>query len=1313
MGNKSSARAVTPTEKALQQALSRPTTLRAHLFDLGSIGHHGVPSNAKTLAFCSLQGILAVGTASGAVKLYGNDGLEILINAPRSNSNLTIGVMHMKFTAQQRLVVTYSNSSIRIYNLAHPFTPEVEIPETWTLSTITCIETIRYQNFPFIFVALDDGNIHVIHEDTGKTSTYVITPRDVGIMATEDEKHLAVVTALVVNPRDANQLLIAYEISPLIYQWDLSKHKLAKDYSLTKSKGTPLSPTTKQDEPNSVQCLSWHSSGKRFVAGFKYGGIGVFRHEKPHGLYHQLQPSASTQHQPVVRIQWICAPPTSRHSHLSGAILFAGGPDEGEAKNLTLLTPPRHMTDEDATTSLVKSEQLTWGMSQLRPPNEAAVSSFVVATDQVDFSTRLAPFSAILLSGNPLDGHQPGITVQSLPCFVRLKEDDKEEWEWIPERLPSGTSLPPPFLQRSQIKSFTVINLSGRDGSLQDDLIGAMNRSTIDPIYQLMTLEDFEWPINGGSVVEPIAQGGLPPGAPDSGLQHVFRTSTMLITGHANGNVLFWETVPPSERASRGTIKLLHVVSVSSQLSPKPTNTEISSVAFCKEARTLMVGFVGGEIAMLEFGRRSAIAKTIITPEEGPATIDAQTEAVSSTDGEDTRKEMKAAAVSTDPSGDDVDDAAGYHVAFSLHIHSSAIKSICFSTAYQYAAIADDAGVVSLIELKSYNYELLIFDVSSDEPVSIESLLFSELVQVTEIPVPPVAGSGNSPSNAKPGSRSPPAHRSQSSPPQDVPAVIQHKEIVPILFVGRGNGKLEMFHVQTAKKIGESLFDPHKLGPLSSIIMVDTNGRKVDIRGKEWSSRTASSTTPKEVSVDNVVVAVQPAGGKYSVSSEVAQFTEYVLATAIAKATDNEIKSGDIDHVDVTTDASVPSEPSKWVQREVIETRVPAGSLGLHLYTEVNEHAIVKGFVLENEKALALAAEGVSPGHAIVSINGVDLLPYARGVVCSVLEQLRDHEKVMVFAQGFEPLPDNNADPEVGSLQDALAEKPRFLVCTCGKSIHLVQAALPKASEIASVSKDELPVHPLASLQVSSHILETSIIRIPVQDRVENCLVVIDQSQRLYVVSLMTLSMVWSIDLPYLGNLLDGICCKVSANGELIVANSFGEIERFTIFSEATQRENAVFERCSIKTRVLLDERKFQIDQDHHPSPRKKGGIAALKKLVSGAKDVCDLNKVFHFSVEDEERRKLIGGPRKSVAASSTKADADGDGHKAAVKKTTEGLGATKDALHQAAQHLQERGEKLSDLAVKTEQMKDSAEDFYKTMKAFNDKNTNKKWYEF
>jgi hypothetical protein len=40
------------------------------------------------------------------------------------------------------------------------------------------------------------------------------------------------------------------------------------------------------------------------------------------------------------------------------------------------------------------------------------------------------------------------------------------------------------------------------------------------------------------------------------------------------------------------------------------------------------------------------------------------------------------------------------------------------------------------------------------------------------------------------------------------------------------------------------------------------------------------------------------------------------------------------------------------------------------------------------------------------------------------------------------------------------------------------------------------------------------------------------------------------------------------------------------------------------------------------------------------------------------------------------------------------------------------RGDKLADLGEKTEKMKQSADEFYQTMKAFNEKEAKKKWYQ-
>ncbi|TMW57833.1 hypothetical protein Poli38472_014436 [Pythium oligandrum] len=1260
MGNKS-ARAVTPSEKALQSMLTRASTLRPDMFAIAPVGHHGVPSNAKTMAFCSLQGILAVGTASGSIKLYGRDGLEVMFEAPRSKANLTVGVVHMKFTARQRLVVTYTDSSIRVFDLTSPGI-STYVPETWTTCTITCIETIVYLDFSYIFVALDDGTIRVIHEETGKISTYVVTPRDLGITTTEEDRQTQYVTAMASNPRDANQLLVAYEATSTIYLWDFAKRKLNKDFTLPKQKAS-----NGNGDVNSPRSFSWHSSGKRFVAGFKHGGFGVFRTDKPNGMYHMG--AKCDQFTPIDHIHWLCAPPISRNSHLPGAVVYSGGRSSAEKNLLTIVYPGKELVDEDAIATFVKCEQLSWQVMTTEAPKQADITVFAVSDNQVDYCSTLAPFSVLMLSGNPLDGCQPAVSIHNLPCFVRLREDDKEDWEWIPDLLPRSQSIPPCQLQKSPLKAFTIVDVAGASfDKLSGDLLEAFKKADKD--LDQTTSEDFEWPLNGGSVAEPLHKSFLPIGG-----QHFEHHATMILSGHADGRVLFWVPSAAAERSSTGTLQQIHCTDVVGRLNPTPDNTEVTCVAFCPQSRMLVVGFTGGEVAVLEFGGH--------TP---------STDTTSNT-------EQDSAAVNENPEKTTTDDSLTFRMVFSLHIHSSEISKIAFSSTYNCVFVADNGGVVSMIDLSTQNYELIIFDISSEEPVSVDYLYLSELIETTEIPAPQTQP-------IKSGSRSPPRspfdrRSSKSVSIQDPPEVIQHHQVVPVLFVGRGNGKLEMFHIQSAKKVGELVIDAEKANPVSSVIMVSANGRRIDIEGRAWSGPEASTTTG--TSLEQVDVEVSPCLNeeaqptpRLAVSEEDTLFVHKMLMEAIADTLG--------DHEDISQGRETPKGGSEFEQTSVLELRVPPGSLGLHLYTDIEPHAVVKGFVTESETGQRLASEGVRRGHAIVSINGVNLLRYNMNVVCSVLQKVRDREKVIVFAQGYGPLPDDN---EV--LNDTAGlDQPRLLVCCCGKSVHLVQAGLPNASDIASGPR-ELPADPISSIELGAQIMLTSIVRVPVHDHIENCVAVVDQLNTLYILALPSLRIITTIEGLSLGSVLDGIQSAITSGGELIVANSFGEVERWSLFSEAVAKESAMLEFKSVKTRVLLDERKYPFEKEQQASPKKKSGISdagkMLKKLVTGIKDVGDLNKVFQFSTEDEERQQLMGH-RKSIPGAK-------DSEATQTEKVSQGLGATKDALAQATQQLHQRGEKLGDLALKTEQMKDTAQDFYKSMKAFNDKNANKKWYEF
>ncbi|KAL4151245.1 hypothetical protein PRNP1_008194 [Phytophthora ramorum] len=1307
MGNKAS-RSTSASQLALDALLSRPSALHPSLFSLHATAHHGVPSNAKALAFCGLQGLLAVGTAAGAVKLFGAQGLEVLLDGPTSESHLVVGITHLRFTARQRLVVCYTDSSMRVFDLASG-DALCCVSDRWTSSVITSLETLSYANVPFFLVATDDGHVHVVHEETGRVSTYVIRPQDLPTPNAEG------VTAMASHPRDSNLLLLAYDTCPSVLLWDFAKRKVVKEFSLSGKAHKPAeTPSADGDVVcNSPQSLSWHSSGKRFVAGYKQGGFAIFRSDKSHGLYRCVTGAAqSDQAAPVKQIKWVCAPPTSRHVALPGAIVFSGGRvDPSESNLLTIVYPPSDgRSGDDALTDLFKADKLTWLVGTIKSANQAEIAAFESAQDQVDYCAKMAPLSLILLSGNPLDGCLPTVSVQCLPCFVKLCDGDKEEWEWRLDRLPEPAVIPP-LLQLSPLKTFALVNLTHSDSALQDDLLSTWNQAKYNPISRLSESGDFEWPINGGSVLEPMLKGFLATSGAVSSETGIAPNSMMLLTGHANGSVLFWEAQTAGDHASKGAIRLLHVVDVPQQMSPAPVNSEITCLEFCADSRTFVVGFASGEIVVLEFDQLK-LRETSSGGQQGEG--NAAGEGIPDQEEDKIPDDSNAPVADQSVQGAGQTEAVGFRTLFSIHVHSEPVVKLVLSSSYGYVAIADAAGMVSLVDINTQSFQLLVCDIAPacDESMSVDSLLMSELVQTTEIP-----GSGSPPpsflsESSRSGGKGSPGKSSSSGGEASRINVVQHREVIPVLFVGRGSGKLEMYHVQSATKMGETLVDPDKATGLSSVIMVDGNGKRIEVAGRKWVEKdrdlriaeSESSSVNAAISSDNVKPELPQDVEKTDASSACVASADFDFTHQVV------MEVADVQSKTVATEFKA----LRWGQGNVIEAAVPPGPLGLHLLMEVEQHAVVKGFAEDSSTAALLASKGVHAGHTLTAINGVDVTALSRDLVCAVLEKLWERERVLSFAEGFQ-VPEASADNgETGTSDVAEFDRPRFLVCTCGKAIHVVQATVPRAAEMAMGPK-EIPAQPLASIELQGTVLVTSVVRVPVGEGVENCLAAIDQSSRVYILSLLSLKPIWETDFNNFGfglgrsGLVDGILSNISYGGELVVANSFGEMERFSLFAESTAMESAMLERTSIKTRLHLPERVAIFDQASSPSATdsgKKRGIAAdagkmFKKLVlSVTQEATDLNKVFQFSTEEDERKRLMGdrtAPEKDESSTA---------------KAETGLNATKDALMQAQQRLAERGEKLNDLGLKTEQMKKTSEDFYQTMKAFNDKNANKKWYE-
>lgn len=1094
-----------------------------------------------------------------------------------------------------------------------------------------------------------------MHEETGKRSTYAIHARE-----TMDTAQ-AVVTAMGVHPRDPNHLLLAYDSSPRILLWDLAKRKVHREFSLARPHAAPRGD---EDLINSVQSLSWHSSGKRFAAGFKFGGLGLFRVDKPNGQYHfvDLPTNARDDEEKggsirtsISQIQWLCAPPNSKQSHLPGAIVFAGGQaDMGSNNVISLVYPPKGLSPDEAISQLMKSEQLAWHVAHIESVNQAEIAGFCVAQEQVDYSTKTAPFSVIVLSGNPMDGILPAVSVQCLPCFVQLREADREEWEWDIGHLPEACRFPP-LLQSSPLKTFALINLARPDNALQDDLFSTWEQEKQDPVFRVQLHPDFEWPINGGSMMEPLLKGFLhSSGAITDELQSIFHNGTMLLTGHANGRVVFWDVIPPAERTSKGTIQPLHSLDVPLQMEPIPANKEISCVAFCHSARILVVGFATGEVVVLEFGqwkqrRPSSLMEGHFASEDDD-------------EGDDGKKNSQKEVV-------------GFRTLFCSHMHSSAISKLCLSSAAGYIAVSDEGGVVSLVQIATQSCKLLICDLAStveEGPVSVDSLLISEFVQVTDVPLP----------SAGPGKQGVERRLSRSS---TTDSTVQYREVIPVLLVGRGNGKLEMFHVQSATKIAEMPIDPRSSTSLSSIIMVDADGKRIEIPGRMWVEQgdamriveedvmLESRTTDEHstAGTGNGDASTTSARHVRSPSTEL-DYTKQILLEVISDASDSSATDAVLVQNEDTNDLPIPSGGTLWSTTRKVEVIVPPGLLGLHLFNEIEDHAVVKGYVADNSTANLLEAKGVHSGCVITSINGVDVTTFSRNTVCSVLERLQDREKLLVFCEGSIPtsaLEYNSPTNGIGKFNDLMndggnhtdVERPRFLVCTCGKKIHVIQAGLPRASDLASGQK-EMRAQPVASVEVNAAVVLTSVIRVPVEERVENCLIVLDQSNQLYVLSLVSLKLIWQKDCTALGQALDGVHYDVSYGGELIVASAFGELQRCSFFSDLMAMENTLLERKCIKTKLHSLERVYPFEKEHAPSPKKNSIADAgkmFKKLVTGMKD-ADLNKIFQFSTEEDERKQLMGNrsPPKTAAQGDT----------AAQLASGNALSGTKDALMEAAQ---------------------------------------------
>ncbi|OQR92059.1 hypothetical protein ACHHYP_04105 [Achlya hypogyna] len=1039
------------------EPLEDHSRLTKDMFTVALAGHHCLPPQPSLVCYVPQLELAVVSVGYQQLKVYGQDGLEMFVSCAPETTSSTAGAAgatatFLQHTGEGRIVLVSSDSGVQVVDLTrlqsglHPVVSHL-LP-SWTTCRITALETFKsLKATPFFFLALDDGSIQVVHEDSCEFATYAIAAQDLGLQSHDEQ----CVAALASNPADLNQLLITYDGVPdtTVYLWDLTKQKVIFKITAPPAHGA-------------IRSLAWHAGGKRFAAGFQDGSFGLFRADKAQAM---VFPGHSA---PLTKLQWV-----TTDAAAAGVLACVWAP---ASASVVLYYPPKDMAAKDALSDMTKLATFAWRSTTLAAP--APVMDIVVTTHVAPVAS-VAPFTALVLAGDPMGGVHPRLDLYPLPCVALQPLTPKEELVWLDTEV-APVPLPSAALQATSVVAMDVIDLGGDDGALRDELF-----TTCEAPPAPTPVANWASPLRGGRVE--LVQPRVPADARAHLSTADVHRSSLLVTAQADATLRFWELVPRHDGVGAGVLSLLHTVDLGTR-GLDVTSLTVTCVRFDASARLLLVGMDSGEVVVFSFQE-------------------------------------------------------GFQVACALHVHSNAIEHMAVGAAEGYIATSDAFGVVAIVHLDSQDYKLAVFDISTDEMVSVDALHVH-------------AG---------------------------------------VLFVGRGNGCVELYDLESADLlVACQVGDTTTTDAVAHLRLVAEDGAPI---------------LPPPRTHDGVG----------DVAKDIDTETRFaaILATYTA-----------------------PLPPTRPIDsRRLVHAPLQPGPLGLFLVDDLRDRICIQAFTDDDANAAVMAAHGVVPQSTLVAINGVSIVQLTKDDAVALLAALSASPKMLTFE-----LP---------------APAPYLLVAK-GRTVALFKAETPAPLSVPASpgAKSVQVVDVDASVDLRSRVAALAVCSVPVDGRLDHAIVVVDDSGFVYVLVAPSLRVVWSAPLPALlqaGYAFDYVHIAVSrATGDVLLSTAAGDLARFAVLAKDTAGEMAMLQWTTAKSQLCVEPAVLQ-----RPDAALERKNSSIFKVWATA-DV-DLNKVF------------VVPPKENL-------------------------------------HL--RGDKLADLGEKTERLKQNANEFYHTMKAFNERESKKKWYQ-
>ncbi|CAF3620024.1 unnamed protein product [Rotaria socialis] len=452
-------------------------TSRKEDFSLSEIVRYGFPYRPTTLAYDSVQKILAIGTKHGIIKIYGGAFVECSLSHPTE-----VEIVQLVFRINEgALISACRDNFIHLWNLRQK-KPAIAQSLRFVKERISrCLLPLAF-NSKWLLVGTHFGNVYVINLDTFTLSSYKIMWNNAIGMG--KSTHPGVVIDLCQNPDDSTRLYIGFSThisSPNnvpvghVVCWNLQQKTSETVYTLQEG----------------LTSISWHYDGRQFMCSHCDGSLSVWNlrtTDKPVSINYphtRISKDELRKFGSISKVVWSSVKNTN-----DTFIIFSGGmPNQADPQQISAIN-----------TNIPPSKPSPFFLTILRGQT----------TNVLHMDNAIVDFHVITASPHIADAPDP-------LAIAVLLENDLVMIDLKSENYPLFESLHTLDLHESPVTYCDYI--TEPNSTFYQSLLRLQTKQVPKRTYSQQ-----ENPISGGK----------------SG-STIFGYNELIITGHADGSIKFWD----------------------------------------------------------------------------------------------------------------------------------------------------------------------------------------------------------------------------------------------------------------------------------------------------------------------------------------------------------------------------------------------------------------------------------------------------------------------------------------------------------------------------------------------------------------------------------------------------------------------------------------------------------------------------------------------------------------------------------------------------------------------------------------------------